>query len=80
MPVGVAPDLAQNFFLTWEVAKKCGRADLENVNDVVDSGVFVATLAKQVSCRLHNLLPQVLFLTFPEALLLLVAGTVPCGP
>src|SRR5215831_880268 len=53
-----SPDLAQNGILAREISEKCGLADFQGRNDILDSRVFVAILPKQANGSLDNLLPQ----------------------
>src|ERR1039457_7010498 len=58
--------LAQNRILTGKIPEKGGLADFEHLHDVVDSGVLVSVLAKQLDRSIDNLLPQARLLPLPK--------------
>ena len=62
-----AADFAQHRVLAGEVAKKCGLADVEDVDDIVDAGVLVPALEEKPLRSLNNFLPEFGFLAFAQA-------------
>ena len=60
-------DVPQNCIFTGKIPEKGWLADLENVDNIVDSGVLVAMLAEQSKGSLDNLLPQSCLLAFAKA-------------
>jgi hypothetical protein len=60
-------DVTQNRIFTRKIPEKGWLADLENVDYIVDSSVFVAMLAEQPKGSLNDLLPQSCLLTLAKA-------------
>jgi hypothetical protein len=50
-------DVTQNRIFTGKIPEKGRLADLENVNDIVDSGVLVPMLSEKSKGGLDDLLP-----------------------
>jgi hypothetical protein len=76
--VAPPPDLAENRVLARKVAKECRLADFEELDNVLDPGVFVPVFAEQANRGVDNLLPQPCFLTLAKAQRFSAAGSI--GP
>jgi len=52
--------------LLGKIAEKCGLADFQGMHDVIDTGIFVAALAKKMQRGFDDLLAEARFLTFAK--------------
>src|ERR1700679_1913250 len=59
--------LAQDRVFAGKIAKKCGLADFEGLDDVIDTCGFVSVLAKQADGSIDDLLAQARFFALAEA-------------
>jgi len=60
-------NVAQNGILARKITEKSWLADFENLDDIIDAGVFVAAFAEQPKGSVDDPLAQARFLAFAKA-------------